>query len=543
MVLNYDGTIRYLSPSVQRTTGYAPEELIGENAFAYMHPDDAGEQQEVFRAVVSDPELDTTGVPRSFRFCHKDGHWVLMETISTKLPEGPEPPGIVVNARDVTERLQAHESLREAAESERRLAQEHEIIAEVGRIISSTLKIDEVFELFAAELSRLIEFDMVAASVVDRANGTTTLRYWSGPAEYRNNIKTTVPLEGSVTGQVVGSGQPVLVSPEDIRKSFLHLSESQKGGVLSWLGLPMVNRGETIGSLLLFSSKPDAFSELDIALAGRVSYQIAGAIDNAGLFAGLKSAETDLANSVVERTEAASQNEVIAEIGRIISSTLNIENIYESFAEQVRELIGFDVLAICIVDREGVMGRIAHRVGKERVGNRAGSIVPIEGSITGGVAALKHAIIVQGISEQELEERFPFTVVSYRADVRSWLCTPLINGGEFVGSLLVLSKTENAFTDRDAELAERVGNQIAGAIDSVRLYGDLKNVEAALTNSNSSNQMILETAHDAFVGIDDQGKVVAWNSQAETTKGRWLPGTHRQRRPLAGLPARLWAEP
>jgi PAS domain S-box-containing protein len=149
VVLNYDGTFRYLSPSVQRTIGYSPEELIGENAFAYMHPDDAGEQQEVFSVVVSDPDLDTAGAPRSFRFRHKKGHWVLMETISTKLPEGPVPPVIVINARDVTERLQSEESLRKAAESERRLAQEHEIIAEIGRIISSTLNIDEVFELFA----------------------------------------------------------------------------------------------------------------------------------------------------------------------------------------------------------------------------------------------------------------------------------------------------------------------------------------------------------------------------------------------------------
>jgi PAS domain S-box-containing protein len=175
VVLNYDGTFRYLSPSVQRTIGYSPEELTGENAFAYMHPDDASEQQEVFSVVVSDPESNTTGIPHSFRFRHKNGDWVFMETISTKLPEGPERPGIVVNARDVTERLQAHESLREAAASERRLAQEHEIIAEVGRIISSTLKIEEVFGLFAAELSRLVEFEMVGASVVDRANNTANL--------------------------------------------------------------------------------------------------------------------------------------------------------------------------------------------------------------------------------------------------------------------------------------------------------------------------------------------------------------------------------
>jgi PAS domain S-box-containing protein len=325
----------------------------------------------------------------------------------------------------------------------------------------------------------------------------------------------------------------VVVSPDDIRKTFVHISDSQRGGILSWLGLPMVNRGGTIGALSLFSSKADAFSELDIALASRASYQIAGAIDNAGLFAGLKSAETELANSVIERSEAASQNEVIAEIGRIISSTLNIEEVYESFSDQVRKLIGFDVLYICIVDREGRMGQIAHRVGSNSVENRAGSLVPIEGSITKEVAKLKRAINVQGISEQELQEKFPFSVFSYQADIRSWLCTPLINGGEFVGSFMVLLNMENAFTDRDAELAERVGNQIAGAIDSIRLYGDLKKVEVALTDSNNSNQMILETAHDAFVGIDEKGKVVAWNSQAETTFG-W-PASEAVGRVLADL--------
>ena len=717
VVLNYDGTIRYTSPSVQRITGYSPMELLGENAFPYIHEDDTGQEFEVFKAVVSDPGRDTVGEPHSFRFRHKDGHWVVLESVSTKLPEGPEPPGIVVNARDVTGLRQANETMRQMAVRERRSAQETEVIAEVGRIIRSTLNIEEVFELFATEVSRLISFDMIAASIVDHSQRTTTLRYRAGPEEYRRNLQSTVPFKGSVTGEVVASGKPVLVrgtSHEEIRQRFIFLSESHQGGVLSWLGIPMVNRGVTIGALLLFSSDPQAFSDQDIALAGWVSYQIAGAIDNAGLFDGLKIAEADLASSVIERSEAASQNEVIAEIGRIISSTLDIEEVYEPFvgqvrnlikfdglsicaadryggpsriahiagadtlglsvgspvpnegsitgevgklkhsitvqglseaelkeefpvavisyrsgarswlcaplvnsgefvgtlmihsmkkeafterdaglaqrvgdqiagatgsarlfadlkkaetdlagsmiersesasqneviaeigriisstlnieevlepfADQVRKLIGFDVLAFCIMDREGRMGRIAHRVGDDRVGYSTGSLVPINGSIAGEVARLEHSIIVQGLTQKKLKERFPSTILSYQGDVRSWLCTPLINGGEFVGTLLMLSTTENAFSTGDAELAQRVGIQIAGAIDSVRLYEDLKKVETALNDSVNRNQMILETAHDAFVGIDDQGQVIAWNSQAEVTFG-WAAGEAMQR--------------
>ena len=58
-VLNYDGTFRYVSPSVQRVLGYSPGELSGENAFAYMHQDDAPKQLEVFNIIVSDPDLAT----------------------------------------------------------------------------------------------------------------------------------------------------------------------------------------------------------------------------------------------------------------------------------------------------------------------------------------------------------------------------------------------------------------------------------------------------------------------------------------------------
>ena len=195
----------------------------------------------------------------------------------------------------------------------------------------------------------------------------------------------------------------------------------------------------------MLSTTESAFSEEDSELAQRVGNQIAGAVDSVRLYGDLRKAEADLASSVIERSEAASQNEVIAEIGRIISSTLNIEEIYEPFSDQVRKLIGFDVLAISIVDREGRMGQIAHRIGNDDVGNRAGSMVPIEGSFTGEVARLKRTIIVQGLTEDELSQRFP-SKVSYRADVRSWLCTPLINGGEFVGALLMLSTTENAFS-------------------------------------------------------------------------------------------------
>ena len=58
-VLNEHGTFRYLSPSVLRVTGYSPEELIGQSAFAHMHEEDVDEQLTVFKATVSNPDQAT----------------------------------------------------------------------------------------------------------------------------------------------------------------------------------------------------------------------------------------------------------------------------------------------------------------------------------------------------------------------------------------------------------------------------------------------------------------------------------------------------
>ena len=521
-VLNHDGAIRYLSPAVEKVTGFATEELIGKSAFDFMHEDDASEQFKVFSAVVSEPGLATAGEPHSFRFRHKDGHWILLESISTKLLDGPESSGIVVNAWDLTGHIRAHEAMREMADRQRRLAQEHPVIAEVGRVIGSTLNIEEVFELFAAEVKRLISFDMIAASLVDHSDQTTTLRYWSGSAEYRENFQTTVPLIGSVTGEVVATAKPVLVhgtSHDELRQRFIYLSDSEEGCALSWLGVPLVNRGETIGALLLFSSAPQAFSELDIAVADRVSYQIAGAISNAELFDGLKEAESELAGSVIERTRVASQNEVISEIGRIITSTLNIEEVFELFAAEVSRLIQFDMIAASVIDHARQTTTIRYWSGPADYRVNFQRAVPLSGTLTGEVVATGKPVLVNENSDKVMRKRFVHFSDNNLGRARSWLGIPMVNRGEMIGSLLLFSSEQGAFSDEDIALADRVSYQIAGAINNAELFDGLKDAEANLAASNDRNQMILEIAHDAFVGIDDAGHVVAWNSQAETTFG------------------------
>ncbi len=112
-VYGEDGLIAYASPAVGRFVGCAPDELIGTRRTEIIHPDDragfvAGLEE--IRAVPGRSGWLTARVRRG------DGVYRWLEGTATNLLDNPNVAGIVVNARDVTERLLAELALRDSEE-------------------------------------------------------------------------------------------------------------------------------------------------------------------------------------------------------------------------------------------------------------------------------------------------------------------------------------------------------------------------------------------------------------------------------------------
>ncbi|MHC1725782.1 MAG: PAS domain S-box protein [Syntrophobacteraceae bacterium] len=110
-VIAADGTIRYQSPSLKRFFGYEPEDLIGKNAFPYVHPDDLATAQAAFTQILEHPGKS---VPLEYRFRHANGSWIFVESIGSNFLDDPSIKGVVLNSRDISERKRAEEALRES---------------------------------------------------------------------------------------------------------------------------------------------------------------------------------------------------------------------------------------------------------------------------------------------------------------------------------------------------------------------------------------------------------------------------------------------
>ena len=115
MVVDADRNVLYQSPSMEKVLGHDPQGRIGKNVAeqSIVHPDDAAEQDAAFARAVANPG---EGVVAEVRVRHRDGSWRYMEAIYTSLLDDPRVGGVVLNARDVTERRRAEEELRRSEE-------------------------------------------------------------------------------------------------------------------------------------------------------------------------------------------------------------------------------------------------------------------------------------------------------------------------------------------------------------------------------------------------------------------------------------------
>jgi PAS domain S-box-containing protein len=107
-ILNLDGTIRYVSPSHERMLGYPLEELVGRNVLSFIHAEDQSRIQE---ALLNGNLSGDDGRPIECRIRHSDGSWRVLESFSRDLSHVAGVNGMVVNARDITERKRLEEQL------------------------------------------------------------------------------------------------------------------------------------------------------------------------------------------------------------------------------------------------------------------------------------------------------------------------------------------------------------------------------------------------------------------------------------------------
>src|SRR5512141_63490 len=204
---------------------------------------------------------------------------------------------------------------------------------DLGRQVTSVLNLEELLQRIPQLISRLIEFTAFAVYLIDERRHDLFLAYAVGYPEDR--LRTTRMRVGQgIVGAAVAEEHPVLVHDVLADPRYVEVVP----GTRSELVVPLRRKGKVIGALNLLSPSVEQFTELDEAILRQFAAAVAVGIENARLFE--------------KERQYGETLETLAEIGREVSSILDLDQLLARIAQLTRRVIDYRTFGILLLNEE-----------------------------------------------------------------------------------------------------------------------------------------------------------------------------------------------
>jgi PAS domain S-box-containing protein len=156
-VLDRDGVVSYVGPSVERVLGYRPEELIGTNHFAQVHPEDRERVSAAFTRLLATGSDLVMEAP--YRCRRKDGGWCDLESVGRNLLDHPLVSGLLLSTREVTARKLVEQR-------DRLTSLGRQVAHELNNVLMGIQPVVEILRRHGSNNPQLLRFsDLVATSL------------------------------------------------------------------------------------------------------------------------------------------------------------------------------------------------------------------------------------------------------------------------------------------------------------------------------------------------------------------------------------------
>lgn len=346
-----------------------------------------------------------------------------------------------------------------------------EALQQVSTAMTGSLSLPRVLQMVVEKAGELLNNHSCALLVQMNPNGALDLREVSSAVP---QLLADGSLQKSIAAECLRRKRPVTFYVGPRRKNGdRQITEALgKSGLGGYLAVPLMARRKIVGVLNCFANEGHPFDMAAIRLMRSFANQAAGALENARLHEMVKDKLAQLGS--------------LFEVGKAITSTLQLDRVLQTVTENVLEVMNADGCAILLLDDRTATLRLHTSLG---LGPQHASRTFSVGRGFIGMAAQTGRpmmLIDEGNEEARTnDDSFnpgPFPEAVRRDGMRSILSVPLTVRGKLIGLINIYDRRVHYHEPGEISLLTTLSSQAAIAIENARLYHE-KNQVAQLLRS------------------------------------------------------------
>ena len=335
--------------------------------------------------------------------------------------------------------------------------------------------VENAVKLGAASWGHIYRFDGEAfRNIADYGASHEVIEFWK---------KTPLrPGRGSGAGRAAVERRTVHI-PDLLADAEYQYAEAQKSrGVRSLLAVPMLRGNTLIGVFALLRTEVRPFTQSEIELVETFADQAVIAIENTSLFEEVRARNRDLT--------------ALTEVGRAVSSTLDLKVVLKTVVERAVDLSGTDAGAIFYYQEETGRFELGETMGlDEAIIARLRKLdIAARDTGLGEAIAQRKPLLIPDLTKRESN---PLRAASIEAGFRAALIVPLLSSDGPLGTLVLQRRKPGEFPEAIVSLMQSFADQSAIALENAGLFEEIaqKSRELEIASQHKS-EFVANMSHE-----------------------------------------------
>src|SRR5215470_10969350 len=359
-----------------------------------------------------------------------------------------------------------------------------QLLLEVNNAVVSNLGLRDLLVSVSGWLRKFIKHDFASVVLLDEASGQLRLHALDQPAP--GGIMSEgglLPIDGTPAGLAI-------ITRATVRRNTIDLEEfnsaivraAYDAGLRCGMSVCLISHDKLLGTINVGSLHEYAFNEEDQKLLEEIAAQVAIAVENTLNFE--------------QATKERARAETLLEVNNAITTHLNLSDLLRSTSVCCRKYFNNDVTGMALYDADVNQLRV-HTVDYDRP-ERAQAVEGFPMSLNetpaGRAFTTRKPLVLRRFDLADYPSPIMERVIA--AGLKSGCYAPLISHDKVLGSAVIMSRREAAFTEADAEMFSHIAQQLAIAVENALQYQEIESLKNKLVDEKLYLEEEIQTEYN-----------------------------------------------